>query len=938
MRSPSAMNRVQASSGVIAPLRGMLSRVTGRARTYLAEPVDGASLALFRICFGLIMVWEAARYMWPKEGGSRVQNCYLGCGWNFPFHGFEWVRPFADPWLSLVFILFALAGLGVALGAMYRVCAVIQAITLAYIFLLDEAYYLNHFYLMCLLGFLLIWMPADRCWSVDAWRRRKAEPGAAPPATVPFWPIFLLRAQLFVVYFYGGLAKFHADWNSGTPLWGPAQRAMQWLEPVLGSGGMKTLESWISHQELAMLLAIGGTAFDLAIGFMLMCRRTRFTALVLCAMFHGFNSQAFHIGVFPLLAFTGTLIFCEPDWPRRVGCWLKRPRLARPDWGWLIPGAVALPFAGAALGWKAAKAEPVAGAAPGRIGRVLGAFIGLWLAFHFLWPLRHTLIPGDANWTEEGHRFSWRMMLRSKEGYLQFSVFDPAMFVTDAAGTVDVNWEEWTRKQPKIVHQDVDAASLAWARLPELVVIFEPLLGERIILNHRAEEYGSDAAARRRLEEAWLTAYGHRPQVRPTVPLIEAVRAVEDTAAQTTSGDEEHRREFLECLRLVRERAAAPPQSAMEREQRSIDLYNSVADLVKDPHYGALLRAELARVHPFELQGAWHEGLPFLAIEDAQLQALNGHGRWNLDRARWKHTEIVLVDLARMRYDGWRSLPRILVYFQEGQPRMEWNYHVELINRQVDQMRQQPYMAHQYAQRIARWWQEEWGRRPQVFAPTSFVSFNHRPPKPIIDPAVDLSAVPIKIFSGHNDWILPLEYDPEEAVVAGADSGDEGDEASLERPRYAPVHLPTPSDTATWYANGQKRSAMESTWKDGVLVSTTTAWTEEGRILMRAEYVNGHQHGAATRWHRNGRLATEVHYRFGRRHGPAAIWYENGAKSWEGTFQNGRRHGLATGWYGDGRIAEQAEFQEGTLVRYLMGGVADRLASEPQPAAGSAMR
>src|SRR5690606_10495997 len=39
-------------------------------------------------------------------------------------------------------------------------------------------------------------------------------------------------------------------------------------------------------------------------------------------------------------------------------------------------------------------------------------------------PLRHWFIPGDVLWTEEAHRMSWRMMLRSKGGYMHFKVVD----------------------------------------------------------------------------------------------------------------------------------------------------------------------------------------------------------------------------------------------------------------------------------------------------------------------------------------------------------------------------------------------------------------------------------------------------------------------------------------------------------------------------------
>lgn len=53
------------------------------------------------------------------------------------------------------------------------------------------------------------------------------------------------------------------------------------------------------------------------------------------------------------------------------------------------------------------------------------ALIGAWLLFQILFPLRHLLYPGNVNWTEEGHRFSWQMKLRDKQGEAHFTVRDP---------------------------------------------------------------------------------------------------------------------------------------------------------------------------------------------------------------------------------------------------------------------------------------------------------------------------------------------------------------------------------------------------------------------------------------------------------------------------------------------------------------------------------
>jgi hypothetical protein len=42
----------------------------------------------------------------------------------------------------------------------------------------------------------------------------------------------------------------------------------------------------------------------------------------------------------------------------------------------------------------------------------------------FFLPLRHHLYPGDTNWTMEGYRFAWRVMLNEKAGFTTFHLVD----------------------------------------------------------------------------------------------------------------------------------------------------------------------------------------------------------------------------------------------------------------------------------------------------------------------------------------------------------------------------------------------------------------------------------------------------------------------------------------------------------------------------------
>lgn len=215
---------------------------------------------------------------------------------------------------------------------------------------------------------------------------------------MPRWSVFLLRAQVFIVYFYAGLAKLNPDWLQGEPM-------RLWLAertdfPLIGS--------YFTSEWMVFFFAYSGLLFDLSIGFLLLGRRTRPWALSLAGLFHFLNSHLFDIGIFPFLAFGATLIFAEPDWPRRV----MRPvrqRLAR-FWARVSNAPVSL-------------ASPV----PGNqlSGMATLALIHLYLLAQLLIPLRHWLYPGDVNWTEEGHRFAWHMKLRDKEAVLHLYLTDP---------------------------------------------------------------------------------------------------------------------------------------------------------------------------------------------------------------------------------------------------------------------------------------------------------------------------------------------------------------------------------------------------------------------------------------------------------------------------------------------------------------------------------
>jgi hypothetical protein len=331
----------------------------------LFEPVDIASLVAFRIAFGALMAVEAYRYL----TSGWIPRYWIDPGFYFTFQGFDWVKPWGGDGMYLHFGALGALAVCVMIGLSYRVTTTLFFAGFTYVFLLDKANYLNHFYLIALIGFVMILVPAHRSFSVDARLNPKLR-----SSTVPAWALWLVRFQVGIAYFYAGIAKLNSDWLHGEPL-------RRWL---LDSTDFPLIGRWLDEPAAAYLFSYGGLALDLSAVPLLLWRRTRpfiFAALV---GFHVMNTQLFSIGIFPYLMLGATTIFFDPGWPRR---------LLRLD------------------------AREAPASRPSRLRATqwaLVAVLGVFAAYNVLVPLRHFAYPGEVHWTEEGHRFAWHMKLRDK--------------------------------------------------------------------------------------------------------------------------------------------------------------------------------------------------------------------------------------------------------------------------------------------------------------------------------------------------------------------------------------------------------------------------------------------------------------------------------------------------------------------------------------------
>lgn len=358
----------------------------------LFQPVDITSTIVFRIVFGCIMLWEVYRYFIYH----RIDYHFINPIFSFKYYGFEWVHAWPGNGMYIHFLVMGILSLMIIVGLFYRLAAALFFLAFTYIFLLDQALYLNHFYLVCLITFLLPFIPAHHNFSLDAWLRPNIKSD-----TIPIWCVWLLRFQIGIPYFYGGIAKLNMDWLHGYPLWDWLGKRSHY--PVIGD--------FLSTPAGVFFFAYGGLLFDLLVVPLLLWKRTRMLAFCTAVFFHLTNAWLFNIGIFPWAMIAATTIFFDPDWPRKL---LNMP-------------AIKIPKESLDSSWK----------------NLTVACLTIFFLFQVLVPFRHLLYPGVVHWTEEGHRFAWHMKLRDKRGSSLFRLVYPE---TETKITVDPR-EYLTRRQ-----------------------------------------------------------------------------------------------------------------------------------------------------------------------------------------------------------------------------------------------------------------------------------------------------------------------------------------------------------------------------------------------------------------------------------------------------------------------------------------------------------
>lgn len=338
----------------------------------LFKNIDGSALIIFRIFFGFLIACESFMAIY----NGWIDAILIKPKFTFSFIGFEWLQPLPGNSMYFYFALIGLTGIGIMLGFKYRLNIVLFSFLLSGVYFMQKEVYYNHYYLLLIISSLLFFLPANQEKSLDVkfgWKKKST--------TIPQWVVLIFITLIGIVYTYAAFAKFYPDWLDGTFTKILLQRIT--ARPYL-------LELF-SQKWFYTSFAYAGILFDLLIVPLLLYKRTRNYAFVISILFHIFNSITLRIGIFPYLALCFTVFFYEPEIIRRL---FFKEKIEVEN----------------SLNYYRKK--------------LVYYFIFPFFLIQLLLPLRHHLIKGDVLWTEEGHRLSWRVMLRERTGNIKIKIVD----------------------------------------------------------------------------------------------------------------------------------------------------------------------------------------------------------------------------------------------------------------------------------------------------------------------------------------------------------------------------------------------------------------------------------------------------------------------------------------------------------------------------------
>lgn len=314
------------------------------------------ALSLFRCLFGFLMIPQIL-HLTPfihELGNSSFV-------FHYPYLSF--IEAYSHELIDFLSSVSIISAILLALGILPRIAALLFMLSFGYLFLIDQAFYNNHYYLWCLIALLFSVIKTSSTISIfDLLKnntKKQIDLGS-----------YLLFGLLFsIVYFFGGIAKLTPDWLQGYPM-------------IL----LTESREFPLPKETGLFLSYTGLFFDLSMPFLLWFKPKAWFIAVPYFIFHLSNYFIFNIGEFPIVMLAAWPIFIVIS----KHSFSDIKKAFQTAFGRLKPTPI---------------------------------FLNIFFCFQLIFPLRSYFIASDVAWHRQGYNFSWRMMVNNHEAeYFQFSV------------------------------------------------------------------------------------------------------------------------------------------------------------------------------------------------------------------------------------------------------------------------------------------------------------------------------------------------------------------------------------------------------------------------------------------------------------------------------------------------------------------------------------
>jgi len=262
------------------------------AKENLFQPVDALPLGIFRFLFGFLLCIEflvLSRETFPYYYIKPLFH------FTYPLFDLLGLKPLSQRFLWLIFNVLQISTVGIMLGLFTRISLIVFTSAFGYFFFMESSVYTNHYYLIFLLSFLMCFGHSGSIFSFDSLINKNTR-----RVQVDYWELFLLRFQICVVFFFGGIAKLNADWLvRGAPLYLNLVKHLSFL-------GYPLQEKW-----MAVVLSWGGMLSDFGLGILLLINRWHKLSFICLCLFNGMNILFFGLGIktFPYLMISTYILF-----------------------------------------------------------------------------------------------------------------------------------------------------------------------------------------------------------------------------------------------------------------------------------------------------------------------------------------------------------------------------------------------------------------------------------------------------------------------------------------------------------------------------------------------------------------------------------------------------------------------------------------------------